>query len=169
MIRSTGRTGTRLRRASALFVALTALALPARAHPGAQVPLRGADRGVWGVGSHDCGSLLPVVVHTLGTASHVGRYTYDSRECVDLGAGTYAGEFGITAANRDTIVGTYTGTFTVDGDGTIHYEQTNSVTGGTGRFANAAGAFGVSGLAFADGSDVQRLSGAISSVGSSTH
>lgn len=158
------RAATRwLGRLGAVIVATAALALPVQALAGASVPLKGADNGSWGIGGHECGSLLPVWVETAGTATHLGRYGYVSQECVDLGAGTFT----ITAANGDTIVGTYAGTFTVDGGGNIHYEQTNTVTGGSGRFAAAAGAFGVSGIAYADGSDVQQLSGAITSVGAS--
>ncbi len=156
-----------LGRLGAVVVATAALALPVEALAGASVPLKGADNGSWGIGGHECGSLVPVWVETAGTATHLGRYGYVSQECVDLGAGTYAGAFTITAANGDTIVGTYAGTLTVDGGGNIHYEQTNTVTGGSGRFASAAGAFGLSGIAYADGSDVQQLSGAITSVGAS--
>jgi hypothetical protein len=156
-------------RLALVAVAVAALAVPLGAFAGDQVPVRAADRGGWGVGDHACGALLPVFVETTGTGSQLGRYAYSARECVDLGAGTYAGSFTMTAANGDTLVGTYAGTFTVDGGGNILYEQTNTVTGGTGRFANASGAFGVSGFAGADGACLQTLSGAVSSVGSSKH
>jgi hypothetical protein len=156
-------------RLAALVLAVVALALPVRALAGELVPFKGSDRGSWGVDASDrCGSLLPVWVETSGKGLHVGRYTYSSRECADLGAGTYAGAFTLTAANGDTIVGHYAGTFTADASN-IYYEQTNTIEGGTGRFAGASGSFHVSGIAALDGSgaDVQRAKGAISSVGSS--
>jgi hypothetical protein len=159
----------RLRRFAVLAGAAAALALPIAALGGAQVPFEAADAGSWGVGTHDCGSQLPVFVGTTGTGTYLGRYTYASQECADLGAATFAGTFTITAANGDTLSGTYAGTFTVDAAGTIHYEQTNTITGGTGRFAGASGSFQVSGLAYSDGRDLQRASGWISSVGASKH
>lgn len=157
-----------MRRANTLIGALLiALVVPLVALAGAQVPLKGADAGTWGQGTHDCGSLFPVFVETSGVATHVGKYSYSSQECVDFDHATYEGRFELTAANGDTIVGPYTGTFTVVGT-TIHYEQQNIVAGGTGRFARATGHFDVSGLASLDDfSDVQTLRGAISSVGSS--
>jgi hypothetical protein len=133
----------------AVLLAAAALAVPSQALAAASVPFKGADAGTWGVGGHDCGALFPVWVDTAGTATQLGRYAYVSQECVDLGDGTYAGVFVVTAASGDTMVGTYAGTFTVDGDGNIHYEQTNTV----------------SGVAYADGSDVQQLSGSVTSVG----
>lgn len=154
----------------ALIVALT-LAIAAVA--GAQVPLKGADEGVWGEGTRECNGLFPVFVESSGVARHVGRYAYSSEECVNFATQTYAGEFEIEAANGDTIEGTYEGAFEVVGD-TIEYEQQNTVDGGTGRFAHATGDFHVSGLASlvdcsAEGCLAQQeLEGAISSVGSST-
>jgi hypothetical protein len=158
----------RLRRFGVLAGTAAALALPVAAL-GAQVPFRAADSGSWGVGTHNCGSQLPVFVDTIGTGTHLGRYAYASQECADLGAATFAGMFTLTAANGDMLSGTYAGTFTVDAEGTIHYEQTNTITGGTGRFAGASGSFHVSGLAYGDGRDLQRASGSISNVGASKH
>jgi hypothetical protein len=166
-MREHARTIQRIRRGAVLVAALAALALPAAALGGARVPLKISDSGSWGVGVHDCGSQLPVFVDTTGTGTHLGRYAYASQECADLGGATFAGAFTITAANGDTLVGTYAGTFTVDGGGTIHYEQTNTVTGGTGRFAGASGSFHVSGLAYGDGRDVQRAAGWIGRIGGS--
>ena len=151
-----------------LFVAL---ALPLGAFAGAQVPFKGSDVGRWGQGSHDCGTLFPVAIDEgVGNATHVGRYAYAARECVDFGQYPfpYAGTFTITAANGDTIVGSYAGTATIADDGvTILYEQTAAVAGGTGRFADATGAVNVSGIARSDGSYFQELDGAVSSVGAS--
>lgn len=152
-------------------VFLIALAIPAVALTGSQVPFKGADRGEWGIGSHDCGALVPVFVQTSGQATHVGSYDYSSQECVEFApsgvSGKYSGTWTLTAADGDTIEGTYAGTFQVVG-ADIEYEQANAISGGTGRFTGADGSFQVSGLAsLLDLSDVQVLDGVISSVGSS--
>jgi hypothetical protein len=146
------RTITRI----ALVVVAMALSVPLAAFAAGQ-PLKGTDGGIWGIGSEDCGGLVPVFVTTTGTGTQLGRYAYSSQECVDLAAGTYAGSFTITSGG--TLEGTYTGTFWVDGGGSIHYQQTNTITGGTGRFAGASGSFTVDGLARPDGACLQRISG----------
>jgi hypothetical protein len=161
-----------MRRASIVVGALlVALTIPLVALAGPHVPFKGADAGEWGIGAHDCGALVPVFVETSGQATHVGSYDYSSQECVEFApsglSGEYSGTWTLTAANGDTIEGTYAGTFQVVGSD-IQYEQVNAVGGGTGRFAEADGSFQVSGLAsLVDFSDLQVLDGAISSVGSS--
>jgi hypothetical protein len=164
--------GRRLLRAGLLLLVLAALAVPVAALAGAQVPMKGSDAGSWGMGQHDCGALFPVRVDGTGRATHVGAYAYSSRECVDFGTYPfpYTGAFTITAANGNTIVGTYAGTAAFAEDGvTILYDQTATAAGGTGRFAHATGEFDVHGIADDDGTYVQRLSGAISRVGGSHH
>ena len=157
-----------MRRATIMLGALLiALVVPIVALAGAQVPFKGADAGEWGEGTHSCGALFPVFVETSGQATHVGNYSYSSRECVNFANSTYSGTWELTAANGDTLAGTYAGTFEIVGSN-IEYEQENAIGGGTGRFAGASGDFHVSGLASLDDfSDVQELEGAISSVGSS--
>lgn len=157
-----------MRRASTAFATIViALVVPLVALAGGQVPFKGADEGTWGEGTHNCGALFPVFVETSGQATHVGRYAYSSRECVNFGTSTYSGTWEITAANGDKLAGTYAGTFEIVG-ATIEYEQDNAVNSGTGRFAGVDGSFHLSGLAsLVDFSDVQVLEGAISSVGSS--
>jgi hypothetical protein len=153
-------------RAGAILVAAAALVIPAHAIAGDQVPLKGSDAGTWGEGAHACGVLYPVFVSTTGTASHLGRYAYSARECVDFGTSRFSGFFEIAAADGSSISGTYAGSFTVV-DGVIHYEQENTITGGSRRLAGASGAFHVSGLAsLSDFSDVQLLNGTVSSIGS---
>jgi hypothetical protein len=167
MVRRVWLAGRRrsLARVAAVVVGAV-LAGPVQALAGNDVPLRGSDAGTWGEGTHQCGGLYPVFVATEGRASHLGRYEYSSRECVNFGASGYEGTFVITTADGASMYGTYAGSFTVVDD-TIHYEQENAVTGGGGRFAGATGGFHVSGLAsLTDPSDTQVLEGSISSVGS---
>lgn len=160
----------RIARLWVLVAVAAAVIVPASALGGASVPYKGSDVGAWGSdGSNRCGALLPVWVETSGSATHVGRYQYSSRECADLGHGTFAGSFTLTAANGDRLVGRYAGTFTADAEN-IYYEQENTIEGGTGRFVGAAGRFHVSGIAALDGSgrDVQIADGTIASIGSTT-
>jgi hypothetical protein len=171
-MRTVRTAGTRRRvpQAGLLLVVLAALALPIQALAGAQVPLRGSDAGTWGQGGQACGTLFPVRVNGTGTASQAGSYTYAEQECVDFGVYPFsvAGNFAITAANGDTVVGTHTGTAALADDGvTILYDHKATVTGGTGRFAKATGQLEVTGFAYPDGTYVQNVEGTISSVGAS--
>ena len=162
----------RVQHVGVLLVVLAALALPMQALAGVHVPLKGSDAGTWGPGIHACGTLFPVRVDGAGVASQVGSYTYASQECVDFGVYPFAllGIFTITAANGDAVIGTYTGTAVFADDGvTILYEQQVSVTGGTGRFAQANGQLAVTGIASSDGTYVQRVTGVKTSVGASKH
>src|SRR5688572_3981752 len=125
-----------MRRLIIVLALVLAAGLPIAALAGSNVPFKGADSGLWGEGSHDCDGLFPVFVESSGTATHVGKYSYSSQECIDLDAQTFAGVFELIAANGDRIHGTYSGSFQVVGEA-IKYEQDNTVTGGTGRFASA--------------------------------
>ena len=147
--------------------AAAALVLPTAALASGTVPYKGIDVGSWAIGTEHCdGSFVintsGVAIINTGVATHVDRYKYSSHECADPGGVTYAGVFTITAANGGTIVGSYAGTVRVDAAGHAFYEQTNTITGGSGRFAGASGWFHVSGIGFASGVDFQRAQGAIS-------
>jgi len=116
----------------------------------------------------DC--LLTVEVHGTGPSTHLGRLTVDQSNCAAPLGTTFAitdGEFTLTAANGDRIVGTYSGElvplapplFSIDGPFTI--------TGGTGRFTGATGGGDVSGVQnLATGDARISLVGTVSSVGS---
>jgi hypothetical protein len=152
----------RISRIAVLAYAAAAVALPTAAHAGATVPYKGADAGTWAVGTEVCPGSF--VINTSGTATHLGAYTYSSHECATTDV-SYAGEFTLTAANGDTIVGTYEGTVALDAAGNAFYEQTNTITGGSGRFADASGSFHVGGIGYASGADAQQANGTISTVG----
>ena len=164
------RTTTRQRLVgmAVLFAAITALAVPVQALASAQVPLKGADSGSFTLTPDGCGSgVFAVVVDDTGQATHLGAYAYHSNECFNGATGEFSGTFTMTAANGDTIAGTYAGTVvSVVGD-LGFYEQENVITGGTGRFAGASGGFHLSGIAnLATLESSQRLSGTVSSPGS---
>ena len=151
-----------------LVLALAVLSLPIQALAGSQVPLKGADRGAFEIVPAACGpgnTWFQVPISGSGNATHLGRYTYEALECFD-GVSDYAGTFTLTAANGDTITGTYSGQVVAIVGTVGQYEQDAVVTGGTGRFADASGAFHVSGLADLASLDyTQTLAGWVSSPG----
>ena len=159
--------GTRLRRAGLLFIVLAALALPVQALAGEQVPLKGRDSGSFTLTPNVCGpGVFEVVIDDAGQATHVGAYAYHANECFDGTTLEFSGTFTITAANGDTISGTYAG-LVVDVVGDLgFYEQENVITGGTGRFVGASGEFHLSGIAnLATLESSQEISGTVSSPG----
>jgi hypothetical protein len=170
MIRTLGRTATRrkLARVGLLFVAITVLAVPVQALASAQVPLKGGDSGSFTLTPDGCGAgVFAVVVDDAGQATHLGAYAYHANECFNGATGAFSGTFTMTAANGDTISGTYAGVVvSVVGD-LGFYEQDNVITGGSGRFTGANGEFHLSGIAnLATLESSQRLSGTVSSPGS---
>ena len=168
---STGRTPTRrtLQQAGLLLGTVAALALPIQAFAGA-VPIKGRDVGTFTAtpGGICAAQSLQVDITGTGTAGHVGRYSFTAGECFNPAAGTFAGTFVVTAANGDTLVGSYRGQVSATADPDVAaYAEDAVVTGGTGHFAGASGNLEIHGLAnLATGGYSQQLSGTISSVGS---
>jgi hypothetical protein len=83
----------------------------------------------------------PSVIQTTdtgnGRATHLGRYTLAAGEHIDLASGAITGGFyTLTAANGDTITGTYSGEAL---PGLTGYLVSGPIIGGTGRFAGATG------------------------------
>jgi hypothetical protein len=121
------------------------------AEAGQQVPYRasGPERVVWEGPHDDCGpGRLKVEVEGSGQATHLGRYSIVRHHCFNLATFNIEdGYFEQTAANGDTLWGTYTG-FTAGvletaADGSpvvIVISSPTAITGGTGRFASAEGA-----------------------------
>lgn len=158
-----------LQRAGLLLIVLAALTLPLQALAGGQVPLKGSDSGSFTLeaGTGGCAGLFDVVIDDVGKATHVGKYAYHAIECFNGATGAFSGTFTITAANGDTIDGTYAGQVVgVVGD-LAFYEQDAVITGGTGRFAGAGGEFHLSGIAnLVSLESSQSISGTVSSPGS---
>jgi hypothetical protein len=157
----------RLARMGLLLAAIGVLALPVQALAGAQVPLKGADSGSFTLTPDGCGSgVFAVVVDDVGQATHLGPYAYHANECFNGATGAFSGTFTMTAANGDTISGSYAGVVaSVVGD-LGFYEQDNVITGGSGRFEGASGAFHLSGIAnLATLESSQRITGTVSSPG----
>lgn len=77
-----------------------------------------------------------------GNATQLGRFTFEYDETVDLTTGTGAGTYEFTAANGDTLTAHWTGYGLPTETPTVLLVIENAtITGGTGRFANASGSF----------------------------
>lgn len=134
---------------------------------GAAAPFGGSDAGGFTVPG-PCPGGLQVVIGGGGNATHLGRYSWASVECFDPVSGGFAGLATLRAANGDTVSGPYRGQVypTADPD-VVTYRETLTITGGTGRFAGAAGELQVSGVAdLATGAYRQSLTGWVSTPGS---
>ena len=118
---------------------------------GQQLPYKaGGSEFVVQEGPHpDCGpGKLKVDIQGNGQATYMGQYTIVRRHCFNLATTSFeGGYFEQTAANGDKIWGTYSG-FTA---GVLEFAENGSpivilinspwtITGGTGRFADAEGA-----------------------------
>jgi hypothetical protein len=80
-----------------------------------------------------------VVVTATGNATHLGRFSVQMPHTVNFATASGQGTFTFTAANGDTVTGTFSGQAQV---GPITSIVENAmITGGTGRFAGAAGTF----------------------------
>jgi hypothetical protein len=77
-----------------------------------------------------------------GTATHLGDYTATIDFRVDLRTPTVpaVGSFTLTAANGDGISGDLLGRASI-ANGIANVVETATITGGTGRFADASGSF----------------------------
>lgn len=87
----------------------------------------------------------PIVLRRLegeGTASHLGRFTTVANITLNLATATGSGTVTYTAANGDMLSGTATGQAVIAA-GIATVTETVTITGGTGRFAGAAGTFTV--------------------------
>ncbi len=85
---------------------------------------------------------VPVLVEGTGTATQLGKFTFTFPHIVDVRDRTAIGTYTITAANGDTLTADVTGQATpIPGTAIVAIEETATITGGTGRFANATGSF----------------------------
>jgi hypothetical protein len=92
--------------------------------------------------------VLHSVLTGTGQATHLGRYSAGFVFDITIGGtapSTTTGTFTLTAANGDSISGTFTGTGIV-ANGFVTIVENATITEGTGRFANATGSFTVNRL-----------------------
>lgn len=86
--------------------------------------------------------ILSVHLTGAGTATHLGQFTESSEFQLDLRTATGAGSFTLTSANGDRLTGSITGRAVV-ANGVASITEIATITGGTGRFAQASGQFTV--------------------------
>ena len=126
---------------SLAMAALTTMGLSGSAAAAEQVTFSGSLEGF------ETQTLLdPPFLYTVGTgsgnATQLGKYTYTMPHVVNLSTRAGVGTFELVAANGDTLVGTLTGQATPpDANGVISIVEELIITGGTGRFEGATGAF----------------------------
>jgi hypothetical protein len=131
---------------SAARLALAASAVLGLAGPVAadeQVPFRGRFVGVATTLSVNP-PIVSGVTNGTGTATQLGRFTFQQLHDVNVATGTLTGSYHFTAANGDGLFATFTGqSSATPTPGVRAVVETATVTGGTGRFAGATGAFTV--------------------------
>jgi hypothetical protein len=131
-----------------------------------QVPFKGSLQGYQIVTPIDAQHIF---VHGIGTgnATQLGSFTVDIPHIVDLTTGIGLGIFTFTAANGDTLTAGFTGQGTPTTDPVVFtIVETATITGGTGRFANATGSFIVTrSFSFATNLFSGSIEGTISSPG----
>jgi len=120
------------------MVSLSALAAPSRAAD--QVPFAGTLDG-------DVTTALlapPMVqvdIEASGHANQLGAFTVSIPHLVNRATRTAAGAYVFTAANGDTLTATFVGQSTPTAPGILTIAEVATITGGTGRFADASGGF----------------------------
>jgi hypothetical protein len=124
------------------LLAVLALAGPAAAEgPGKQVPFRGRLEGVATV-TPLTPPFVAVNIEGGGHATQLGNFEVSIPHVTNRSNGTAAGTYEFTAANGDTLTADFTSQVTpTDVPGVVSVAVTATITGGTGRFADATGSF----------------------------
>jgi hypothetical protein len=128
--------------AAAAAIATGTLASAASAEPG--VPFNGSYSGT----SSRSGNTVNIA--TTGQATHLGESSEAITTTVAFSAtscGMVAGSGTATAANGDDLFFSTSGTICPEGGGLFVVSVSRTITGGTGRFADASGTLAVSGTA----------------------
>ena len=130
------------------LLVLPALALPMQATAKDRLHLKGSETGTFRL-LGPCEGGMTLEVTGTGHSTKLGRYSGRYRECFDPATGAVTdGTFTLTAANGDKVVGTFSGQARpTDDPAVVAYHDPGVITGGTGRFADAAGTMTTSGLA----------------------
>lgn len=84
---------------------------------------------------------LSVSIEGTGNATHLGRFTVEIPHVVNTTNRTSTGTYEFTAANGNTLTAAFTGQATLTAPGVLSIVETATITGGTGRFADATGSF----------------------------
>lgn len=130
----------------AITIAGLMLALGVLAPTGALGKAGGTDRPVKGTTSGTVtGTLtspLGITIDLTGVATHLGKYSFHAEGVGVISGGEVFtdGPFTVTAANGDQLTGTFTVTTPLSQLAEVHTTTAFlTITGGTGRFADAGG------------------------------
>jgi hypothetical protein len=124
----------------ALAVAVV-LGLAGLVAAGENVPFKGGLAGDVTVTPLDP-PFVSVFVEATGNATQLGRFTLTIPHTVNRADSTAAGTYEFTAANGDTLTADFIGlSVPTPTPGVIAITEMAVITGGTGRFAGATGAF----------------------------
>jgi hypothetical protein len=83
--------------------------------------------------------LASVEASATGNATHVGRFTIELPHTVNFATRTAQGTCTLVAANGDVLIADFTGQ--AQGGPIVSIVEHATITGGTGRFAEATGSF----------------------------
>jgi hypothetical protein len=112
---------------------------------------------------------VSVSIEGTGNATLLGRFTVANLHVVNTTNRTATGTYEFTAANGDTLTAGFTGQATPTAPGVLSIVETATITGGTGRFADATGSFTVERLFNqVTGMTTGSFEGTISSPGAGT-
>jgi hypothetical protein len=103
---------------------------------GSAVPFRGRLQGEYGEATGSF-PLIHETITAVGEATHLGRYTLEIEETVNLLELSASGTFTFTAADGDTLAGSYTGH--AQPGALVSIVENCVISGGTGRFLGASG------------------------------
>jgi hypothetical protein len=127
-------------------LALAALAVLGLAGPVAAqkaVPFKGSLEGVFTTTSFAF-PFVSILGEWTGNATHLGRFTVENPQTVNVLTHRESGSFEFTAANGDTVTADESGQgFLTETPGVLSIVEHATITGGTGRFAGATGSFTV--------------------------
>ena len=114
---------------------------------GEQVPFRGRLEGNLTTRDPLTSPFVRDTFTITGHASHLGRFKLTIIANLNLTTRTAEGTYLFVAANGDTLTADFTGASRpTDTPGVVLIVETATITGGTGRFADATGSFVVSRL-----------------------
>jgi hypothetical protein len=97
-----------------------------------------------------------------GNGTHLGRFTYTATIAIDDSTGDGTGTVVWTAADGDQVFASTHGSIVNESETSITLRETQTITGGTGRFTGAAGTVIVTrALDFATGTTIGSYEGTI--------
>lgn len=158
----------RTRTASVLLTLIVGAAVAAPVGAAEQRPMRGQFTAQAGPTEPRCGDDLTLGFEIRGVASHLGVLIGTGSNCTEWTLATEAvavwdGRATFVAADGSTLTSVSEGSQDAPVAGVAAFDITHTITGGTGRFAGAAGVWSVTGLIdFTTGGIVGQVDGWLS-------